>query len=345
MAVTLKDIASATGVSQATVSRVINDDPRISETTKRRVREALDSLGYRGTGRRTRTMGVAFLIADLTRSVHEDVFYNEVLGGVTEYLEPRGYYALVSTSTGRSAGSLPAVVRRVDGVIAGGMNLQDSLVGALARSPVPVVFIGRQRRGDGLNAILSDREEGARLATEHLLSLGRRKLACICGPLNTTVHQDRLAGFRRAIAEAGLVTDERLIRSTSRTAEGGFECAMKLLDATASSGSSPDAIFAADDWIAIGVLRALRRRGFRVPEDVAVVGYNDVPFASLTNPPLTTIHVPRRRLGRLAAKVVLDLIEERNVEEPVQMVVSPYLVVRESTVWQEEDGSGAPILD
>jgi LacI family transcriptional regulator len=212
------------------------------------------------------------------------------------------------------------------------MNLQGSLVEALARGPVPVVFIGRQRRGNGLNAILPDREEGARLATEHLLSLGRRRLACICGPLNTTVHQDRLAGFRRAIAEAGLAVDERLVRSTSRTAEGGFECTLALLNDVNSPERIPDAIFAADDWIALGVLRALRRRGFRVPEDMAVVGYNDVPFAAFADPPLTTVHVPKRRLGRAAARLLLELIEGRNEEEPVQTVVSPHLVVRESTL-------------
>jgi DNA-binding LacI/PurR family transcriptional regulator len=340
MAVTLKDVASVAGVSTATVSRVVNGDSRISEGTRRRVGEALDSLGYRGGSRRVRTMNIGFLIADLTRSLHEDVFYNEVLGGVMGYLEPRGYSSLVSPSTGRleSRAKLPPIVRRVDGVIAGGYNLKLPLIRSLSQGPVPVVFLGRYQRGGGLNAILPDNEEGARQATEHLLGLGRRTIAFVGGPAQsngspteTNVFKDRLAGFRRALEEGGHAMDDRFVYSSELTAHGGFEAALELLQEVESSRSTLDAIFAADDWIAIGILRALRRRGYRVPDDVAVVGYNDIPLASIAEPSLTTIHVPKRKLGHAAAKLLLEMIEG-GTEEPVQISISPHLVVRESTV-------------
>lgn len=347
MTVTLADVARETGVSAATVSRVLRDDPRISEVTKARVKAALDSLGYsgRGWGADMRTMSAAFLVADPIGSVHEDLFFNEVLRGVVEHLEPRGYYALASPSKGRPGprGGLPPVVRRADGVIAGGVSLQSSLVRVLRDGPVPAVFVGRFLRGRGLNSILPDNEEGGRLATEHLLGLGRRSVAFIGGPPKTNIYHDRLAGFRRAFEEAGLRVDERLIRSTQRTPQGGIDSVLELLDEVASPELMPDAVFAADDWIAVGVLRALRQRGCRVPDDVAVVGYSDIALAPIADPPLTTVHVPKRRLGRISAKLLLDIIEG-DIEGPVQIIVSPHLVVRGSTVQLESEATTEGML-
>lgn len=337
MAVTLDDVAQSVGVSKATVSRVLNDDPRISTATRVKVREALGSLGYRGIGRSNGRHGtVAFLIADPLGSVHEDLFFNEVLRGVTEQMGPRGYHALVSPSDGLTggAGRLPSVVHRSDGVIAGGVSLQPQLVRALMSGPVPVVFIGRYLRGRGMNAILPDNQEGGRLATEYLLAGGHRTIAFLGGPPDSNVLRDRLAGYRQAFEESGLAVDESLLRSVPRTAEAGALAILQILDDQAAS-DVPDAIFAADDWIALGVLRALRQRGLRIPDDVAVVGYSDIPLASLAEPPLTTVHVPKRRLGKLAAKLLQDLIDGE-IEPPVQVTVSPHLVVRESTRGQRE---------
>lgn len=332
--VTLQDVAQVTGVSIATVSRVLNGDSRISTDTAQRVRETLDSLGYRrmGRGADARTHDVAFMVADPQGHVYEDLFFNEILRGMAEYLEPRGYAALGAPTSGRlgDKGRLPRVVHRVDGVIAGGINLRIPLIKALMKGQIPTVFIGRYLRGRSMNAILPDNEEGARLATEHLLALGRRTVAFVGGPPGTYVHRDRLAGFSQVLEAAGLKLNEKLVRSAERTVQGGYNSMVHLLDEALSSASFPDAVFAADDLIAIGALRALRQRGYRVPEDVAVVGYSDLPLASEMDPPLTTVHVPKRRLGRIAAKLLLDIIEE-DIEGPVQMVVSPHLRVREST--------------
>lgn len=335
MAITLQDVAQATGVSTATVSRVLNGDSRISTNTTERVREALDCLGYRRLGRAAdaRSHDIAFMIADPQGHVYEDLFFNEILRGVTGYLEPHGYSALGSPTSGSlgARGRLPRIVHRVDGMIAGGINFQVQLVKALMDTQIPVVFIGRYLRGRGMNAVLPDNEEGGRLATEHLLKLGHQKIAFVGGPPKTYVHHDRLAGFRQVFEEAGCALDERLVRSTKRTVRDGYNCILRLLDDLSSLSSLPDAIFAADDLIAIGALRALRQRGYSVPNDIAVVGYSDIALASETDPPLTTVHVPKRRLGQTAAKLLLDLIEE-DIEGPVQMVVSPHLVVRDSTV-------------
>lgn len=334
MAVTLGDVALATGVSSATVSRVVNGDPRISAGTRRRVEEALESMGYRGVRRGSppRAMTAAFLIADPAGSIYEDLFFNEVLRGVAEQLEARGWHALVSPSDGRPGPEdrPPSVIRRADGVIAGGTSMRASLVRVLADAGVPAVFIGRYLRGRELNAVLPDNEEGARLATEHLLDLGRQTPAFIGGPPNTNVYRDRVAGFRRVLTERGLAPDERLVREAERSIPGGHAAARGLLEATASGGAVPDAIFAADDLIATGVLRAVRQRGLSVPDDVAIVGYSDLAVAAVADPPLSSVHVPKRRLGRTAAKLLLDLIEDK-IEGPVQIVVPPHLVVRESS--------------
>lgn len=334
MSITLKDIAHASGVSKATVSRVINNDPRISEPTRHMVRQAMSQLGYRPANgvSPARIGNIAFLIADPSGSVHEDLFFSEVLRGVTEQIEARDYHALVSPIDGnlRADGQLPAVLGRVDGVIAGGVQLQGALVRGLLESNVPTVLIGRYLRGRGMNAILPDNEEGGRLAVEHLLGLGRRRIAFLSGPPASNIYRDRLAGFEQAHHEAGLSWDAALIRPAERSAQAGLEATLRLLN-DCGPEHLPDALFAADDWIAIGALRALRQSGLRVPDDVAVIGYSDIALAPLADPPLSTIHVPKRRLGRTAAKLLLDLIDGE-VEGPVQIVVSPTLVVRESTV-------------
>jgi DNA-binding LacI/PurR family transcriptional regulator len=333
MSITLKEIAAASGVSKATVSRVINNDPRISEPTRHLVRQTMSQLGYQAGTRQgpARTGNIAFLIADPSGSVHEDLFFSEVLRGVTEQIEPRDYHALVSPIDGqlRADGQLPAAVGRVDGVLAGGEQLQDALVRGLAASGVPTVFIGRYLRGRGMNAVLPDNQEGARLAVEHLLGLGRRRVAFLGGPSPSNVSRDRLDGFKQAHAETGLHWEPELIRPAERTLQGGVESTLRLLDDCAAS-EQPDAIFA-DDWIALGALRALQQRGLRVPDDVAVVGYSDIGLAAVADPPLSTVHVPKRRLGRTAAKLLLDLLDGA-VEGPVQIVVSPTLVVRQSSV-------------
>jgi LacI family transcriptional regulator len=334
--VSLTDVARHTGFSKATVSRVLNADPRISAATSSKVREALVTLGYRPAGRTrglVKTGNVAFLIADPIGSVHEDLFFSEVLRGVAEQLEPQGYHALVSPSDGQLpiTGHLPAVTQRVEGIIAGGVSLQASLVRALMDPGAPpTVFIGRFLRGRGMNAVLPDNQEGGYLATTHLLGMGRRRIAFLGGPPETNVYRDRLAGFSQALEEADLATAPGQVVAVGRTAQAGMDATLALLDRLPVA-DLPDAIFAADDWIAIGVLRALRMRGLRVPDDLAVVGYSDIPLAPLADPPLTTVHVPKRRLGRTAAKLLLDLLT-RAIDGPLQVVVSPALVVRDSTM-------------
>lgn len=334
VSVTLDHIARVAGVSKSTVSRALNDDRRISGATKKRVRDAAVSSGYRGVGRgaAARSMTAALLISDPIGSVEDDLFFSEVVRGIAEQLETQHYHVLVSTSDGElpPGGRLPSVVHRADGVIAGGVRLQGSLVRALIEGPVPSVFIGRYLRGREMNAILPDNQEGGRIATEHLLSIGRDRVAFLGGPPDTNVYKDRLAGYRQAFDEAGRTVDELRIQATDRTAQGGFSAAMRLLDQASRANARPDAIFAADDWIALGVLRALRQRHVRVPGDIALVGYSDISLAAIADPPLSTVHVPKRRMGRTAAKLLLDLVRS-DVEGPVQLVVSPHLVVREST--------------
>jgi DNA-binding LacI/PurR family transcriptional regulator len=334
MTITLQDIAKASGVSKATVSRVLNNDPRISERTRVNVREVMGRLGYQLPQRASalRSGNIAFLVADPSGTIHEDLFFNEVLLGVVEQIEPRGFHALVSPSDGmfHAESGLPPVMSRADGVIAGGAQLGGALVRALIEGPLPAVLIGRYLRGRGMNAVLPDNEEGGRLATEHLLKLGRRRIAFFGGPAASNIYRDRRAGFEQAHEEAGLRWDPALMQLAERTPQGGLEAMQRLLDLLGPQ-QYPDAVFASDDWIAIGALRALRQRGLRIPDDVAVIGYSDIALASIADPPLSTIHVPKRRLGRTAAKLLLDLLDGE-LEGPVQIVVSPSLVVRESTV-------------
>ena len=188
---------------------------------------------------------------------------------------------------------------------------------------VPSVFIGRYAGHLRLNAVLTDNTSGGQLATEHLLQLGRRRVAFVSGPVERAVYADRLDGFLRAHREAGLAPG--IVRHGEATVDGGAQIVTELLEASAGV----DALFIAEDVMALGALRALKAHGVRVPEDIAVVGYSDVHLASLSDPPLTTVHVARRRLGRSAARLIGDLLGG-NLEGPIHVTVPPKLVVRAS---------------
>lgn len=326
MTVTQKDVALRARVSISTVCLVLRDDPRISDQTRKSVLEAASELGYLArtslhTPSDTHHIGV--LLANPGVHPTADHFFGEVMHGVTEESERFGHTVSVSAFDGQTLPRL-ARERRVHGFIIGGAPISPSLIEQVRAMTLPSVFIGRYPNHLHLNAALTDNPAGAALATEHLLKLGRRKILFISGdPHEAVVSQDRVEGFLRAHREQGLPPGP--MRHAQRTIEGGMEAMQDAL----SEGIPFDAVFAAEDLMALGVLRVLKQQGIRVPEDVAVVGYSDIHMASLSDPPLTTVHVPRRRLGRTAARLLDDLLTGR-AEPNLHVTVPPRLVIRSS---------------
>jgi LacI family transcriptional regulator len=251
------------------------------------------------------------------------------LRGVTETCNARDHYLMLSLFDGPAGQSEMhrRVVRsgNLDGAIVASTRLDDPLVLRLLQDPVPFVLIGRHP-DPRVNYVDVDNVSAARMATEHLIRLGHVRIATITGPLNMVQAQDRLTGYRQALEAHHLPVDEALIVEGDFTELAGAAGVQQLLP------TSPSAIFAASDTMAIGALKALRQAGLRVPADMALVGFDDVPIASAVEPALTTVRQPIERLGSMAADLLLTMIENHSDQQPsVNRIVLPAeLVVRNS---------------
>jgi LacI family transcriptional regulator len=201
--------------------------------------------------------------------------------------------------------------------------VDDPLIPKLARDRIPFVIIGRHLNGLNASYVDADNVRGARMATEHLMQHGRQHTATITGPLNMCPGQDRLQGYRAALRSAGSSIDENLIVEGDFTEAGGFATMQKLMP------HRPDAVFIASDLMAVGALRALRQAGVRVPDDVALVGFDDAPIATYSDPPLTTVRQPVYELGVTAIKHLLRLLD-KDIEGPLRTILPTELVIRAS---------------
>ena len=303
--VTIRDVARASRVSVATVSRVFNESPRVSETTRLRVVKAAARLGYWPSGiarslitNRTHALGV--LLPDL----HGE-FFSEVIRGIDSAARQRRLHLLVS-SYGAGPHDLLSALRavrgRVDGLIVMAPDLGVSEALQRGGAGGPTVLLNPERDVPGRDSISIANFEGAHAVVGHLLALGRRRVATIRGPEQNIDARQRLEGYRAALLEAGLEPSEELEVRGNFTERSGYEGALELLERR----PRPTAIFAANDHMAVGVLGALQDSHVRAPEDVAVVGFDDIPMARYLTPPLTTVHVDMTRLGQRAVEMLLE---------------------------------------
>jgi LacI family transcriptional regulator len=331
--VTLKNVAERAGVDVSTASRALSTDRSslVNPATRRRVVEAAEILGYRAnlqasSLRRGRTGTVGVIVADLSNP-----FIGPVLRGIANALGSRNLLPIM-TETRDSSDELDEVcnkllAQRVDGlIITAGRNQDRSLLKRVAHE-VPTVLAVRHLLGSGIAAITHDDVAGGRLAADHLLSLGHTRVAQLIGPSDISSFEGRATGFREAVTAAGATCVD--IESSARlpTQEAGTLLCDELLQ---RGGQLPTAVFAHNDTIAIGALGAFRDRGITCPDDISIVGYNDVPLTDQINPPLTTIHLPGYDLGRLAAELMVNMIDGAEATTNA-IVLAPELIVRAST--------------
>jgi DNA-binding LacI/PurR family transcriptional regulator len=325
--VTMDHVAREAGVSRALVSLVMRGSPKVSETRRARVLAAAERLGYRPNAmarglasRRTRTLGV------LLNELHNP-FYAEIMDGIEEAAEELDYRLLASTGGRRAGGETRAVdmflEHRVDGLALIGPRLRTSEIGTAARH-VPVVVVAREVRHPAVDWIVNDESVGARLVIGHLVALGHRRIVHIDGGRGAGASARRRA-YEFAMREAGLAREIRVLGG-DYTDVAGVRAAERLL----AAGSLPTAIFAANDILATGVIDGLEDAGLRVPEDVAIVGYDNTFLAALHHVSLTTINQPRPQMGREAVLALVDRVE-RGRTEPLRLRTTPSLVVRETT--------------
>ena len=329
---TISDVAERAGVSTATVSRVLAGIGRSRPDTAAAVVAAADELGYRPSGvarslrlQRTRTFGL--IVSDI-----QNPFFPELVQAADDAARALDYSILLGSAAYdeiRAVHYLDLMVdRRVDGMIVASSLISEASWYWLLASPVPVIVVNVEPPDHRVSAIVSDNEGGGRLAVEHLVGLGHRRIGYIRGPQSFTAAAPRLAGFRRACVDAGLRSDDLPVLRGEGQVEGGERAAAQMLE----QAPWVTAIACYNDLTAIGALRALRAAGRRVPEDVSVIGFDDIAAASWVVPTLTTIGQAKAEMGRLAVEYLVRALEGGAPDPaPVVRRLPLTLSVREST--------------
>lgn len=330
---TLEDVARAAGVSRATASRVINESPRVSAEVKATVEAAVARLGYvpnraaRSLVTR-RTGSVALVVRETDTRLFSEPFFADIVRGAGEVLSESGVQMMLSfarsdedsTRTGRYLTS-----GHVDGVLLVSTHGHDPLLTWLADTEVPTVIGGRTLDVHGFSSVDADNVGGAERAIDHLVERNRRCIASITGPLDMGVGLDRYEGYENALKRAGLGIEETLVKQSDFTQDGGDAAMERLLE----ERPDLDAVFAASDLMAAGALRALIRAKRAVPEDVAIVGFDDSPVAEITAPPLTSVGQPVELMGNRMAQLLLRQIA--GDRETRREVLPTALVIRKSS--------------
>lgn len=334
MALTLEEIAQRARVSRSTASRVVNNQAGVRGDVRERVWTVVRETGYQPHAAARslvtrRTQVVAVVIPESVNRLFMDPFFPRLLTGIAFKCNQRHYHLLLALFN-ESDGQAEMYGRVVggghlDGVIVASAHTHDPLFGRLLEDKVPFVLTGRHP-DERVSYVDVDNLDAARAAVEHLIRLGHSRIGLIAGPQTMTSGEDRLAGYRQALEAHRLPVDERLVVEGDYTEQSGALGVQRLLPA------SPTAIFACSDVMAIGALKALRDARVRVPQEVALVGFDDISVASAVVPALTTVRQPIEHLGSMAADVLLDSLSgEQGVRAPARRIILPtHLVVRES---------------
>ncbi|HHW15160.1 MAG TPA: LacI family transcriptional regulator [Firmicutes bacterium] len=327
------DVAKAAGTSIATVSRVLNGNTRVRDFTRQQVLKAVAELDYhpntlaQSLVRKT-TRTVALVVPDISNP-----FFPEVARGVEDMANQAGYNVILCNSDDSTQKEIEYCrvmrTRRVDGLIFALVASETSPVKTLLKAGVPVVLIDRDAGGLTVDAVVTDNLKGGMTAAHHLVGLGHTRIGCITGPLSAEPAASRLNGFRQVLEPQGLFRSEYVVEGDFRQS-GGYLGMKRLLELP----EPPTAVFACNDMMALGAMAALDEAGRRVPQDVALVGYDDILVASLTRPQLTTVAQPKYEMGWMAMEVLLKRIAQ-TPDAPQRVVLQPRLVVRGSTVIAE----------
>ncbi|MET9554369.1 LacI family DNA-binding transcriptional regulator [Streptomyces sp. NPDC006645] len=330
---TLEAVAALAGVGRGTVSRVVNGAPGVSAKARAAVETAITQLNYipNPAARSlvtSRTDCVALVIPESESRLAAEPYFSAVIRGVsTELADTEMQLLLILVRDRRELDRLTrfAAARRVDGVLLVSIHDDDPLPGLLEEMRMPTVLAGRRSPDESLSHVHSDNVGGAATAVRHLIDGGRTTIATITGPLDMDVGNSRLRGWREALAERGTPVDERLVAVSDFTEEGGRTAMRELLD----RAPGIDAVFAASDVMAVGALTELRERGRRVPDDVAVIGFDDSVIARHTTPALTSVRQPIEAIGRSITRLLLAEIADPSTAHR-QLVLPTTLVVRDS---------------
>jgi len=338
---TSHDVARLAGVSRTTVSYVLNDSDSgiaISDATRQRVLDAARDLGYQPNAaarslRRQKAGVIGLVTYDTSGRLGSNYFIWRVMSGVMAELAEAGVKLIVEAAEPSRPDPCVSLVRQghVDGLIVTGERTSHSAVRDLHADGIPIILWGRLS-GIDLPFVDIDNVAAAQQAVDHLLDLGHTRIACITNapPRSDTAATDRLQGYRAAMGARGVAVDEQLVRDGGFDESSGLAAMRSLL----ALDERPTAVFVASDEVALGALKAAKMAGVTVPDDIAIVGFDDLPFAPFVEPALTTVRVPARDIGTVATRSLLDALEHEKTRVAGPIILPTELVVRES--------SGAP---
>lgn len=322
-------VAERAGVSVNTASRAINNKSDINEETKKKVLKIAQELGYVRNAtavalrtRKTRTIGV--VIAD-----NRNPFYAEVLNGMEEAAREKNYHIILANTQRDYKKEEEAInlllAKRVDGLLITPVQDRDDDIKNLINANIPFVVVGRDFENIEVDAVYNDEVKGGFLATEYLIKKGHKRIALINGFLHKSPAKGRLEGYKKALNKYRISLDESLISVGDINIEDGYERTKQMLEKDLNF----TAIFVYNDMMAFGAMQAIKKKGLRIPEDIGLVGYDDIPFSSLISPSLTTIRLKKQDLGSESVELLLSRINDRR-KKPKKVILDVELIVRET---------------
>ena len=326
----MRDVAEKAGVSVSTVSHVINETRFVSDETRMRVLSAMDDLNYqpnklarslRRKDKRTQTLGL--LVPD---SINP--FFNEALRGVEDACFGANYNVFLCNSENRPEKELEyleaLIGKQIDGIILFSTGTQDSLA-LLKHNNVTPVLVDRELEHNTYDSVMVENEKGGQIATEYLIDLGHERIACITGPSYLTPSAKRVHGYLKTLQDAGLPIDEALIVQGDFRPQSGYSGMNTLLKLP----DPPTAVFACNDMMAIGAMHAIHEAELHIPDDISIIGFDDIMFTAYTMPPLTTVAQPSYEMGLIAAEILINRLADAKSQSR-QEILPPTLVIRES---------------
>ncbi|WP_263262069.1 LacI family DNA-binding transcriptional regulator [Pseudomonas sp. RIT-PI-S] len=325
---TIKDVAALAGISYTTVSHVLNKSRPVSDAVRLKVEAAIAQLDYVPSGVARSLKARATATIGLVLPNNMNPYFAELARGIEDFCERNGYCVILCNSDDNPVKQRNYLrmlqEKRIDGLVLAAVDDASPSEGAWLSTPL--VVVDREMPGVEADLVCIDHTEGAYLATRHLLELGHRRIACVNGPARASVARLRQAGFDRAMAEAGLSVPAHWRLGSDFSADGGYRAGAALFN-----DSRPTAVFAANDMLGMGVLRAAAERGLQVPGDLSVIGFDDIQMCRYVYPALTTVGQSIRELGELAADRLLQRVQGKATGAPRRQVISPRIVRREST--------------
>ena len=331
MSITIKDIAKIAGVSAVTVSRALNNKPDISSKTKNLILKIAEELEYKPNGlakslvtRKTKTLGV--LIPNTT-----DAFFSEVIQGIADECLKFGYSLVLSHTNGSADDELQYLrllqEKRVEGLFVYPVQEDNRYIDEFKKIKIPFVFLNRHTPAIECDYVANDNQKGAYLAVEHLIQKGHKQIVYMCNKPNSSSGIERIAGCKKAMSDNGLALENLKIIVCDSTMDSCYKITKQIFE----NKKHLSAIFCWDDKLAIGAMKAVHEKGLKMPQDIALIGYNDIEISKYLFPPLTTIRQATFKIGTTASKILLERLETGKSLNYKQIIFEPKLIARETT--------------